>query len=105
MAGLAGITLLAGATGTAAQLEDGHFKDPRYRNMRIDHCMTVAEESCGQPVADQFCQMHGYARAESFETREHAELMVRLGDKQDMCRKYMCTALYQVQCAGSASGS
>lgn len=103
---LSAISVLLAVTGATAL--EGRFDRPKYKGgpARLDVCDHFAK-ACGQPAADDFCQMMGYARASKFET-EHAT-PTRVMNFGQECQGAGCAAfkhrvLYERGAEGAGKG-
>ena len=63
----------------------------------VDWCVNWAA-NCGQPGADNFCRVNGYARATSFKTYQPGRTYV-IGDNR-FCAAEFCIGFAQVVCTG-----
>jgi hypothetical protein len=96
---LAGITLLLGAISASAL--EGQFNHPSYKTQeRLDFCFTFGG-SCGQPVADMYCRIQGYERANGFE--EVRASPTRIIANGDACFGGHCTTFRHIVCSTSAA--
>jgi hypothetical protein len=96
---LSAISVLLAVTGATAL--EGRFDRPKYKGgpARLDVCDHFAK-ACGQPAADDFCQMMGYARASKFET-EHAT-PTRVMNFGQECQGAGCAAFKYIVCFTNA---
>ena len=94
------LTVLMSAIGPAAA-EDKTYNKPRYRDARLDWCVTWGTD-CGRPAALEFCYRRRYAdvrvfRAEKVGKSEPTRL---IGSNQACSGHDFCTAFAYITCTG-----
>jgi hypothetical protein len=103
-----GLTLLAISVLTAlttttepVNAQDNTFNKPRYRDVRLDWCLTWGTD-CGRPVALEFCNRRRYADVEVFRAEKvgKSELTKLMGGNQACSGNDFCTAFAYITCSG-----
>lgn len=76
------------------------FMKPKYNGKRLDICVNWGVD-CGQPAADAFCQMEGWAGAKSFAISEDigASNPTRLIGTGAICDQDFCDGFTSITCA------
>lgn len=89
------ISLLLGIT-TVSALEQ-RFDRPRYKDnqARLDACHTFGR-NCGKFVADRYCVLKGYHRANTFETEHARPTQTYSGGKT--CNETFCASFKTIVC-------
>jgi hypothetical protein len=89
------ISLLLGVT-TVSALEQ-KFERPRYRDnkARLDACYTFGT-NCGKFVADKYCVLKGFHRANSFETERARPTQTYSGGQT--CNGSFCVSFKNIVC-------
>lgn len=75
------------------------FWYPMYPNGRLDYC-TRDDQTCGKPVANRYCQMMGYQRA------DEEVIDYNVGKTYDLssskrCRGWHCNGFMKIRCVSS----
>lgn len=74
------------------------FFRPSYQGQNVDWCLNWGSRGCGQPAADAFCQMNGFAHAISFDGRLMRPTAL-LGENRT-CDSGFCKGFTRISCAG-----
>lgn len=74
----------------------GEYAPPLIKGKRVDLCLTWGTD-CGQPAADHFCKIQGYAKAETWHW-ENVESTVILGDGKQCSGKGRCGGFSFIRC-------
>lgn len=87
-----------------AAAQDRTYNKPRFRDMRLDWCLTWGTD-CGKPAALEFCHRRRYAdvgvfRAEKVGKSEPTRL---IGSNQTCSGQDFCTAFAYIACTGPIS--
>ena len=74
---------------------------PMYKDgtIRLDVCETFGK-NCGQPVADQYCRIHGFERATKFEGEPATPTRVINGGRE--CKGPDCRGFKFIECFTTA---
>jgi len=67
------------------------FVDPEDEGNKIDQCLSRGQR-CGQPAADYYCRLNGFARADEFATISGAFSTIGLADMSPACDGALGTA-------------
>ncbi len=79
------------------------FKNPDYNGVRIDWCLTWAQ-NCGKPAADHFCRLMGYRHSNNFGIA-HDIGYTRVLKTNQICNKPFCDGFSYIDCASQSGGS
>ncbi len=74
----------------------GEYSPPLVGGKRVDWCLTWGTD-CGQPAADHFCKIQGYAGAETWRW-EYVEPTIVLGDGNQCSGKRGCGGFSFIRC-------
>ncbi|OPY08109.1 MAG: hypothetical protein A4E67_01058 [Syntrophaceae bacterium PtaB.Bin038] len=71
------------------------YRNPTYRNIRVDRCWRFGEE-CDQAAADRFCRMNGYAGSTDWAHAAHRPTYI-IGDNR-ICDESFCEGFTYIRC-------
>ncbi|WP_242604460.1 hypothetical protein [Legionella gresilensis] len=81
-----------------SQLFYRNFWQPYYHGQRLDYCM-VGGVNCGLPVANRYCQMMGYARADQQRIAHNVGLTNYISCPK-RCKGWRCNGFKTIRCVG-----
>lgn len=73
---------------------------PRYHKQRLAYCL-LDQQTCGQAVADRYCQKLGYLAAQRV-TIDHNVGLTSILDNDKLCRGWACDGFKLIRCYGKA---
>ncbi|MDE2229875.1 MAG: PDZ domain-containing protein [Alphaproteobacteria bacterium] len=94
------VKLGAALPAAAAPLALRRFENPMVQGVALDGCQSWAK-NCGQPAADAFCRLQGFAAATEFTVRKNAPPTRVIGSGQ-ICNQAFCGRIASVTCRGTA---
>ena len=88
--------LCVASVSAASEWYTHDFWGPRMHGKRLSYCL-VDEKTCGQVVADKYCQMQGYDRAKRA-TIDYNLGVTRYLDSPKNCVGWSCSGFKLLQC-------